>query len=137
MGPRLSARVTLSARATIKCALCGALDGEHTGDCPRGWLDTLLARQQRIPCPECHANEVDINAHDVYECRKCHTQFSCGAQFQQEGSRIVYLDDPTKGDLTAVVVLPDKGDNQFPFDQAIEKAGVALRLAKRKRKGRG
>jgi len=121
-----------SCRQAIQCQVCRSYDG-HTPDCPQVILESLLDRQVRISCPVCHSNAVDVNAHDFYECRNCHTQFSRGAYSQHSKSEIVWLDDPNKEDLVTFVVLLDKGDGQFPIDQRIETMRKEIKTRRRKR----
>ena len=125
----------VSCLLALQCSVCGAYDG-HEPDCPKARLEALLEEQYMIPCPKCNANRVDINSHDYYECRDCHTQFSRAAHHGQEGLEVVYLDDPRNGDLVPASVLPIKGDGKFHIDQLIEQARKDVQIARRKQRRR-
>ncbi len=105
-------------RQIQRCELCGQSADEHAEDCPQLRLDRLYEQQLMILCPECKEVAVGVNAHDTYECRKCHSQFSRGAH-NDHGQRRVVLDDPREHDLIMVVLLEAKGDGRFPIDDHI------------------
>lgn len=118
-------------RMVIRCGICN--QKKHSPDCPAGVLEALTARQRHIPCPKCSGGTIGINANDDYECRNCHTRFTCGCWADSENPEHQYLDDPLKNDLTLVNVLIKKGDGNFPLDSQIEEAQKKLKEAQSKK----
>ena len=115
-------RMNLSLAQTLEqeCEICGRYFSKgHTDSCPIGKIEYLVSLRVYIICPKCKDGRISINNQDLYECRACHRQFTCGMWADTENPEEVYLDDPSK-DLVICHVLTSLGRGEFKYDKAIE-----------------
>lgn len=115
----------LGHRHSLSCTECGqdVSDGKHAADCLLGQLYKLQERQTHMTCPKCGQNAVDLNVHDRFECRACHTQFGRGSK---DGVPLQFLDSPLEADLILVYALPELGDGKIRIDEAIARIEASM-----------
>lgn len=118
-------------RQICRCTICGESVEDHATDCPQGQLENLQNEHWVMQCTECKVVAVDINIHDFFECRRCHTQF-CSGSHMDHGQRKVTLEHPQTCELIQVVVLEAKGDGRFKFDEQMMRARKAIDLARKR-----
>lgn len=117
----------LRQRQVARCPNCTGTIDEHDRGCPRGFLIGLRTRQKHLECPTCSAREVGVNKDDYYECRSCGTQYTAsGHGAPDDAERKVLIDG---GVPIPVLVIPHKGQGNFPLDDAIAKAVEDLERA--------
>jgi len=130
----MSMGMRMSHRLLQRCAVCQNPEGEHSEDCPIARLDDLMDARIYVPCPKCRDGKISINNSDFYECRACHTQFTCGVGVDSDNPELVYLDDPKRNDLVPCHVLLEPGKGSFRYDEAIERLQKEIFVKKHSRK---
>ena len=118
----------------LKCEICGSYESEgHKEECPVARLDELVNLQVHIPCPKCRDGRISVNKSDFYECRGCHTQFTCGYGTDSDSPEQVCLDDPRRDDLVICNVLLRPGKGEFKYDETIESLRRQIEESRNKR----
>jgi len=145
------AKVTVEVRG--KCGICGAPSRVEEGKAQVIWLcewqcpvkvgqdlsNALYERTHRryIRCPKCCSGYCWTNQSDYFECTDCHVQFVREGGFvgSDDWEHLLLFDekiDDIQGSQIHVLVLPEKGNNEFPVEQDWQRRIKAAQNARKR-----
>lgn len=135
MSLSLGLSLNFSQRQEQKCILCAGTLSEHQKGCVIGRIQELVNSQHSWYCPDCHAQKVELNKEDFYECARCHAQFTTGmiVPGEEPPHKEFWLSDGFN--YIPVYRLREKGKGRLKFGIALkelEKEKKRLLRAKRK-----
>lgn len=117
----LEPKLSLSQRLVIKCKACQEPMDDHAEGCLVKFLEGL--KQNHGRCPDCDGL-LGVNSNDMYECRKCHTQFTILA-LDVTKENFVILDLFYPKDMEQAI-RHGKGTGIFPVDNQIEMINTSI-----------
>ena len=127
-------QLTMIPRMEMQCTLCKKSIDSHDENCPQRWIEHLLDEvANSIPCPKCDDGDVEINRGDFYECRSCGTQFTAGEACKT--NKFTDLHNRKTDKEIHVSIMAAKGSGEFPIDQQIKAARIAVLEAREKEIG--
>lgn len=120
------------------CVICDQDMNDHAATCPQGQMQRLTDNRIVHKCPDCHKWSLEKNRGDFLECRKCREVFTLGlcAPYDVETLPRVIIFTRDDQALNAAR-FPEKGDGDFPIDEAIERLGSAVDRAREEATKRG
>lgn len=118
-------------RMRLLCTICAQDMDDHAETCPQGQMQRLVANRIIHKCPDCYKWTLEKNRGDFLECRKCREVFTLGmcAPYDVETLPRVIIFTRDDQALNAAR-FPEKGDGDFPIDEAIERLGAAVDRAR-------
>jgi len=105
----------------LKCVHCHGYLDAHEPKCQFKEMEGLETEkaEKAVICPKCR-DYAYPNAHDYFECSKCHVQYSTNAGHEDLGERVFLEYVRNMGERSCWgIVLPDKGVGNFPYDNRI------------------
>ena len=106
------------------CEVCDHPISDHAPSCLCRQIDEIEAQVMRATCPICHKNAVGVNENDYLECRECSAQFSSSEFVAGHDPALLkraVVIDWNRDKFTNVLVLPEKGDGNFPIDETVKR----------------
>lgn len=124
-------------RMRLLCVICDQDMDDHAENCPQGQMQQLVEHRIIHKCPDCHKWSLEKNRDDFLECRKCREVFTIGlcAPYDVETLPRVIIFTRDDQALNAAR-FPEKGDGDFPIDEAIKAIGVAVDRARKEARKR-
>ena len=125
-------------RMRLLCVICGQDMDDHAETCPQGQMDRLVKSRIIHKCPDCHKWTLEKNRGDFLECRKCREVFTLGLCAPYDVEKLPRVVIFTQDDQALNAArFPEKGDGDFPIDEAIERIGSAIDRAREEAEKRG
>lgn len=125
-------------RMRLLCVICDQDMDAHAETCPQGQMQRLIESRIVHKCPDCHDWSLEKNRGDFLECRKCREVFTIGlfAPYDVETlPRVIIFTSDDQ--VINGARFPEKGDGDFPIDEAIKNIGAAVDRAREESKKRG
>ncbi len=118
-------------RLQQSCTVCDkSVHGKHDFGCPYGErLELIKQRGVQKPsiqnCPICHeSRSIDVNHEDWLECSECNAQFATSSIAKEEVEDLeqaVLFDSKHPEGGYSVVILKEKGEGRFPYEEQFQK----------------
>lgn len=115
------------------CVICDQDLDDHADNCPQGQMKRLVKNKIVHKCPDCHKWSLEKNRDDYLECRKCREVFTlspCSPYDIETLPRVIIFTQDDQA-LNAAR-FPEKGDGDFPIDEAIKHISAAVAEARKK-----
>jgi len=118
-------------RLQQSCTVCDrSVHGEHDFGCPYGERSELI-KQRGVQkpsvqsCPVCYeSRSIDVNHEDWLECSKCNAQFATSDICKEETEGLeqaILFDSKHPEGGYSVVIMKEKGEGKFPYEEAFQK----------------
>ena len=117
-------------RLQQSCTVCDRdVHGQHDLGCRYGErLDLINQRATQKPniqsCPVCYeSRSIDANHREWLECSKCNTQFSSSGICSEDTDGLeqaILLDSKHSEGGYSVVIMKEKGEGKFPYEEAFQ-----------------
>lgn len=124
-------------RQRLLCVICDQDMDDHADNCPQGQMERLVENRIIHKCPDCHKWSLEKNRDDFLECRKCREVFTLGlcAPYDVEKLPRVIIFTQDDHALNAAR-FPEKGDGDFPIDEAIKALSKSVNRARKEARKR-